>query len=172
MMTLNACSLFAATVKLNYGKWHFELGRPAIPHAIGMPLGRCQGMTSQAGLASQLSFRDETCKAIDTALAQLCLQDAVRLVPDKSGVFWCWDFCKKFIKACARIGPRATVDQMAAVRVKVLVRMREISITFLAFFKELEDSWRQEVSNFMTSAGSFWTYLHAAQTGALCCLYV
>lgn len=153
MLNPDACLLFAATVKLNGGKWHFELGRPDIPDAIGMPLGRCEGITSQGGLASQLSYRDETCKAIDTALARLCLQDAVRLVPDKSGVFWCWDFCKKFIAACAKIGPSATVDRMAVVKVRVLVRDRQIIITLLTFLKELEDSWRQEVSNFMTSTG-------------------
>ena len=158
-------------MKLN-GKRHFEIPKKRIPKRADP--GRCQGTTSHGKDkdAEWLTVSDSTCDMFDTALAWLCLQDAVRLVPDKSGVFWCWQFCKKFIAACAQLGPSATVDRMAVVSTRVLVRGRQIIIKFPAFFKELEDSWRPEVSNFMASAGCFWSCFHAAQTGALCCLCV
>lgn len=140
--------LLAATVKLR-GDWCFATLRARIPNAIGMPTGRCQGTTRQGTIATELSQSDVTCKMYDTALARLCLQEAILQVPDKSGIFWCWDFCKKFVELCNKMGPDTTVDRIGHVKIRVLVRSQQVTMTVLDLWKELEVSWRVQVSNVM-----------------------
>lgn len=152
-------------MKLN-GKRHFEIPRKRIPK--GAVPGRCQGTRSHGKDAECLTVSDSTCKMFDTALAWRCLQDAVLLVPDKSGIFWDWAFCKIFIAECSKAGGTATVDRMVDVIVRVSVRGQEVYMTVLDLWKELEPSWRQQVSNAMATISwvQFWTYLHANT----CCL--
>lgn len=85
----------------------------------------------------------------DTALAWLCLHEAILQVPDKSGIFWCWDFCNTFAELCTKMGPNATVDRMGFVKIRVGIRSNLVAMTVLDLWKELEDSWREQVSDVM-----------------------
>lgn len=146
MSNPNICLLLAGTtVKLVLsGTGHFDIPNIRIPPQADE--GRCPGLMPHGGKAEWLTVSDSSCKMFDTALAWLCLRDPVLLVPDQSGIFYSWAFCKKFIAECPKIGPSATIDRMASVIVKVSVRGRKVQMTILDLFKELEPSWRQPVS--------------------------
>ena len=136
---------YAATVKLNRQQWCFEVSKTRIPSAQGMAEGRHQGTTKQGSIAKWLSWDDKTCKLYDSGLARLCLKDAVSSVPDKSGIYWCWEFCKHFITECNKIGEHATIQHMADTEIRLRVRDHLVYMTVLDLWKELEDNWRDRV---------------------------
>lgn len=136
----------AATVRLTRAGW-FEVKSVRIPNRKGMPLGRCQGMTAQGNIPEQLSWTDRTCTRYDSALAWLCLQEAVQRGPNKSAVYWTWEFCKQFVTECNNINRNdTTITQMAGIDIRVRVRRELVGMTILELWRELDDTWRTQVS--------------------------
>ena len=44
------------------------------------------------------------------------------------------------------MGQRASVDEMAGVKIRVQIRDQQVSMSLLDLWQELEDSWREQVS--------------------------
>lgn len=140
--------IVAGTVQLARVDWCFKVTSKRIPKNIGAdPCQPMQGSGKRSGqpLEHLPLWRLRNCNSYDSALAWLCLVEEVLQAPDKSGVFWCWMFCKTFVKLCEEKGGHATVQDMVHDKFSLPKPGKAVKITLPGFWKELKDEWREPV---------------------------
>jgi hypothetical protein len=68
----------------------------------------------------------------------------------ESAIYWCWEFCKRFVLKAMQLGKDTTLAQMEQQTTVIKVwsgnQLTQHEVTLVEFWDEFEPNWRLPVS--------------------------